>query len=244
MPPNRPLAAALLSLAALGACSVPDRPTDVHDPYEPVNRRMHEATKAADTAVLRPAAMAYGTAVPRPLRRGITNLADTIDTPRYVVNDLLQGRIGDAGHNFVRFTMNVVFGLGLLDVASSAGVEPRPSDFGETLYRWGAPEGAYLSLPLLGPSTERDAAGSVVDIALNPVSVLASPKVQAARPGVAAATLLDGRYEQRGTIDQVLYDSVDSYAQTRSIYLQNRRYELSGGSDAEDDFAFDPYEDF
>ncbi len=224
----------------LGACAAAPRDGGINDPYEATNRRIHASSKVVDRAVVRPVSVAYGTVVPRPVRRGVANLADTLDTPRFILNDLLQGRIGDAGHNFARLTLNVVFGLGLLDVASSAGVERRPSGFGETLYRWGAPEGAFLSLPVLGPSTQRDAAGTVVDIAMNPVRALIASDEAWVPPAAGVATAFDTRYESRSTIDDLLYNSVDSYAQTRSVYLQNRHFQLGHG--AADEAPFDPYE--
>ena len=120
--------------------------------------------------------------------------------------------------------------------------------FGGTLAAWGAPEGAYLELPLLGPSTQRDAAGKVVDLFTNPLSyVLVAPE----RHAGTVARVFDrvGTRDRFGdTIDSVLYESADSYAQTRLIYLQSRRFELGDAAsgayaDPYAETVTDPYED-
>ena len=110
------------------------------------------------------------------------------------------------------------------------GLPARESDFGQTLHVWGVDEGAYLELPFLGPSTQRDATGDVVDFVLNP---LRYAELDEARAAITAAQVGEGlgdRYRLSVVIDEVLYQSADSYAQTRSLYLQNRRFEL--GEDA------------
>lgn len=233
------LLAGLVALAGLAGCNTPDTPVEVHDPYEATNRKVHAFNKGIDSALVRPTSNAYGAILPQPVRRGVSNFANYIDTPRFILNDLAQGNARDAGHNFARFVMNTVFGLGVLDVAGSAGLESRRTGFGETLHVWGAQEGAYVELPVLGPSNERDAVGQVVDFVSNPISPLLDSSDDWIPPAANVLDRLGQRYEFRGTVDSLLYDSADSYAQARSLYLQNRRFELDG----EDDFAFDPYED-
>lgn len=231
--------AALVAAVTLGACSVPDSPVEVHDPYEATNRRIHEINKGLDSAVVRPTSTAYGIVLPAPVRKGVSNFANYVDTPRFIANDLAQGNIEDGVHNLTRFLLNTVFGLGVLDFATSAGVESRRTGFGETLHVWGAREGAYIELPVLGPSNERDAVGQVVDFISNPISSVIDASDDWIPPTSNVLDRLGQRYEFGSTIDGLLYESADSYAQTRNLYLQNRRFEL--GQD--DDFAFDPYED-
>ena len=231
--------AACVSVALLAACSVPDAPVEVHDPYEKTNRRIHGFNKGLDTVVVRPTSTVYGTILPGPVRTGVSNFANYVDTPRFILNDLAQGNVEDAGHNFARFLLNTVFGLGVLDVASSAGVESRRTGFGETLYVWGVREGAFIELPVLGPSNERDAVGQVVDFISNPISGALDASTEWVPPSANVMDRVGQRYEFRGTIDSLLYESADSYAQTRNLYLQNRRFEL--GQD--DEFALDPYAD-
>ena len=242
MPVSRPVLAALAAALALGACAAPDADRNlVYDPYEAQNRRIHAFNLGVDRAIFRPASTAYGVGVPEPVKQGVGNFASNLSTPSYFLNDVLQGRVEDAGHNFFRFAINSTLGVaGIFDPATSIGLPERESDFGQTLYVWGAPQGAYLELPLLGPSTERDAVGKVVDQMLDPlrraVPSDARPVVLATRVGAG----LGDRYALGGTLDQVLYESADSYAQTREIYLQNRRFEL--GEEVTEDY-FNPYDD-
>jgi phospholipid-binding lipoprotein MlaA len=166
------------------------------------------------------------------------------------MNNLLQVRIGQASQNTLRFLVNSTVGLGgLFDPATALGLPAQETDFGETLHVWGAPEGDFVMLPVFGPSTTRDTVGLVVDIALNPVRHAVS---EPDRRYVTGAELLDrfgDRYELDDVFNDVLYESADSYAQLRSLYLQNRRFELGGptlGFDTAglgDDIYTDPYSD-
>ena len=238
---NITLLPVLVSFLTVSACSVPDEGTEIHDPYESVNRGTHAVNKGADRVIFRPASKVYGTIVPGPVRQSLSNVASNLDVLRSMVNDILQGDIDDAGHNFFRFLMNTTFGIfGLFDPATDMGLEERDTGFGETLHVWGAAEGAYVELPLFGPSTERDAVGQFVDILSNPISFLGDDGAEAAA-ATSFPSVLNSRYEFGDTVDGILYDSSDSYAQMRLFYLESCRFELSGQGSA--DNAFDPYED-
>ena len=242
--PRRAVAALLLTTSgAVAACTVPDRPVDVFDPYEAQNRATHELNRTVDRAIVRPAAQVYGDVLPPFLRRAIGNFADNIALTGDVVNDILQGRGEDAGHNFFRFAVNTTLGVGgLFDPAgSSMGLERRETGFGETLYTWGVPEGAYYEIPFLGPSTEREAVGRLADFFTNVVVYALEGPSALAATGAGVADGLDTRYRLRDTIDGVLYESADSYAQSRTLYLQNMRFRYSGGQI--DEQAGDIYDD-
>jgi phospholipid-binding lipoprotein MlaA len=147
----------------------------------------------------------------------------------------------------LRFVLNTTVGvLGLADPAGAIGLTEVETDFGETLAVWGAPEGAYLELPGFGPSTERDAAGRVVDFIIDPLDALGDvpdPVRDLSFPAKVAEQVIE-RGELGDTLDEILYESADSYAQARLIYLQNRRFELGEGPTATDeDYYFNPYED-
>ncbi|WP_245848089.1 MlaA family lipoprotein [Actibacterium ureilyticum] len=225
----------------LTACGAPQGPDGVYDPIEPVNRAVHGVNKGLDTVIVNPVAQTYGTVLPQPARQGVRNFADNLGLPSAVLNNLLQFKLQDAFVNSARFLFNSTIGIGgLFDPASTIGVEERDTDFGETLHIWGVGEGAYLELPLLGPSTSRDAVGTLVDFVTDPLNAVGShPEADAIVGGRVGARVGD-RYTYSDSIDSVLYESTDSYAQSRSIYLQNRRFELGGASD---DAYFDPYED-
>ena len=228
-------------LCACGPAAIPD---GIHDPYEKRNRAIHRANVSLDRNLVRPISGAYGSAVPSPLRRGIGHVAQNLDTPRRVVNDLLQARFADAVHNSWRFLINTTIGIGgLFDPATPMGLTERDTDFGETLHVWGVPEGSYVELPLIGPSTDRDTLGKVVDLALNPLSyVLDAPESYAAT-GANVLSKVGDRYTYRETVDSILYDSADGYAQARILYLENRRHELRrfGNQVEGSDDYFDPY---
>lgn len=239
---------AIMSLAALSACAGgADRdPSDgIFDPYETQNRNVHEFNKGVDRAILRPVALGYSAVLPDDIEIAIGNAADNIDQPGVFVNSILQGDLRGAGISTSRFLINSTVGfLGLFDAATDFGIEQHDTDFGETLSVWGVEEGAYVELPVFGPSTTRDAAGRFVDFFTNPLDyVLNSPESDYAI-GAEVGSLLGARGRFTNTIDGVLYESADSYAQSRLIYLQNRRFRLGQSSpDADIDPFVDPYED-
>ena len=222
--------AALVLVVLVAGCSVPgpgEAPGGIHDPEEAQNREVHQFNVALDRTVLRPVARAYDTTVPQPARSAVSNFVDTWSTPGTIVNQVLQGRLVRAGRNTLRFVTNATVGLGgLVDVASDLELHEDDSDFGETLHVWGAPEGAYIELPLLGPSTERDAVGRIVDFALDPLGPALTDPQARARTTARVADLVGERGARGETIDALLYDSADSYSQLRLIYLQNRRFAL------------------
>lgn len=236
----------LIAGLGLAACAREPAPQGMNDPNERTNRQVHAFNRGVDKALLRPAASAYGTIVPAPVEQGISNFATNLDGPGDVVNNLLQARPADAMHNTVRFVINTTIGIGgLFDPATAMGVAGAPTDFGETLHVWGAKEGRYVEVPFLGPSTTRDFTGTLVDVALNPLRLVLETPETYWMTGAKVASTLGDRSRYSATFDSILYDSADSYAQARLLYLQNRRFELGQtvGSAAESDDANfeDPY---
>jgi phospholipid-binding lipoprotein MlaA len=235
------VSAALLLAGCAGAPS----PDGINDPYEAQNRGVHNFNRGLDKAVVGPAAKGYGSVVPKPVQRVVGNVADTLDLPGDIANDLLQFRIADAGQNTLRLAVNLTMGVGgIFDASTALGMPGKPTDFGETLHVWGVGEGVYLEVPFAGPSTARDTAGLVVDVALNPTRFLFSGKDALAVTAAKVGSGLGNRDRFSDTIDSILYESADSYAQARLLYLQNRRFELGQTESAGDDDSFiDPYED-
>jgi phospholipid-binding lipoprotein MlaA len=232
----------LLVLGLTAGCASAPTPQGIQDPNETANRRVHAFNTGVDRAVLRPASQVYGTVVPRPVRKGISNFSENLDEPGDFINHLLQGRIDLAAQNALRFAVNTTAGVGgLMDAASWLGMPEATTDFGETLHRWGAAEGSYVEVPFTGPSTARDSAGAVVDLFLNPLTYVNDPSITDKALIADTAATIGDRYTFGETFDSVLYDSADSYAQARLLYLQNRRFEL--GQEAADDSFVDPYED-
>lgn len=241
------LASLCLVVLLTAACAHRPAGQDIYDPLEPQNRKVHEFNRSLDSKIVRPLARTFGGSggKPGPVRRGISNFASNIDQPRHVVNNVLQGRGENAGHNMFRFLVNTVFGFGgLLDPATDMGLEERDTDFGETLHVWGSGEGRYLELPLLGPSTERDALGRIVDTVLNPARAIGDEQLRTASSLAGAADKVGDRSQFSNTVDDILYQSADSYAQTRLLYLQNRRFKLGQDTAPSEEDGFDPFESF
>lgn len=232
----------VFSLGFLVACGAPEVATQINDPNEEFNRSTHKINLDLDRAIVRPASNIYGEVLPDPVKRGVSNVAQNLNVPGDVLNNILQVRIGQAVQNTSRFLINSTLGIvGIFDVATVMGVPAAPTDFGETLYYWRVPEGTYTEMPIAGPATSRHAAGRIIDLIINPVSILVPAPESTIGTGVAVADAFGSRYRNSDLIDSVLYESADSYAQARLLYLQNRRFNLRGG-DIGDDY-FDPYED-
>lgn len=235
-----------MAALALGACARETVPVGFNDPYEPTNRRIHEFNRGVDKAVLKPLASAYGSIVPPPISQGVSNFAGNLDGPGDVVNDILQANPEDAVKNTARFLVNTTIGIGgLFDPATKMGLMGAPTDFGETLHVWGAKEGRYVEVPFLGPSTTRDFTGTVVDVVFNPLRLVLQEPETYWMTGAKLASRLGDRARYSETVDSILYESADSYAQARLLYLQNRRFALGqtgSAADASDDANFeDPY---
>jgi phospholipid-binding lipoprotein MlaA len=243
------ISAVMLAVSLVAGCGGGAGQGGINDPYEPTNRKIHAFNKGVDRVLVGPASKGVGF-MPEPVKRGLGNVAETLDLPGDIVNNILQLRLGAAGENSLRLAVNLTAGLaGVFDVSSVFGLAGKPTDFGETLHVWGVGEGPYLEIPLAGPSTARDAVGTVVDVVLDPLRLALPDKEATAVTVIRLFSRLGDRDRFSDTVDSILYESADSYAQTRLLYLQNRRFELgqeagaSGEAGATDDAFIDPYED-
>ncbi|WP_198372405.1 MlaA family lipoprotein [Roseomonas rosulenta] len=232
----RCLALALALVVAAGCATRPD-PDDAeglaeyretNDPFEPANRAMFEVHEVADRFVLQPVAEAYRDVLPQPIRSGIRNVLGNLRAPVILANDLLQGNITRARITLGRFMVNSTLGVaGILDVAREWGVPGHTEDFGQTLAVWGAGEGFYMFVPLLGPSSPRDLAGQGLDLAINPLTWLGQGVlVDAAGWTQLGLTVVDTREALLEPIDQVRATSLDPYSTLRSAYRQRRAFEI------------------
>lgn len=231
--------AALLLLVNLSACAT--APTDPseraefernNDPLEPMNRTVFEFNQIVDRFLLKPAAQAYRFIVPDFARDIVGNVVYNAGEPVRMTNALLQGRATDAGKIFNRFLVNTTAGLGgMIDMGSESDLKPVAADFGQTLHVWGAPEGPYLVLPILGPSNPRDAVGFAVDAVAQPWGYIAEGYGGVAtRNRYAIASVgaegLDKRTKYLDALDALEKGSLDFYAQLRSVSRQHRHAEL------------------
>lgn len=228
----RPLFVALLASAALLSACAKQSPGakaagEMFDPYENTNRSIHSFNRGVDKYAFRPASKGYVSVVPPDLVQAFNNFAVNISMPGQAVNLLLQGKPKESGIALSRFFINSVFGIaGLGDPSSEFNIPYVDTDFGETLHVWGVEEGAYVELPFYGPSTARDSVGVVVDFFTNPITFAR----QNPADNIGVYSEIVRRMGDRGTysdtIDAILYESADSYAQARQIFLQNRRFQL------------------
>lgn len=241
---------ALILTTQLSACAIQSSEQrasgEIFDPFERTNRSIHSVNKTIDRAIFRPASNGYVTIFPPSMVTSFSHFSDYLSMPGDIVNAVLQGDLRTAGNGVLRFLINTTV-VGLADPATDFKIPPVDTDFGETLHVWGFKEGAYVELPVLGPSTTRDAVGLLVDLFTNPLSAASNPPIE--NLGVYAEVLerMGDRGNFTDTVDSILYDSADSYAQARIIYLQNRRFELADGDsdtylDHDDPYA-DIYED-
>jgi phospholipid-binding lipoprotein MlaA len=207
---------------------------DVNDPFEPVNRYFFEINYALDELVLKPFAGWYKLMLPEFARDRVADALQNLNEPATVANDLMQGEWERAGEAAARFAINTTVGLvGLFDVASEWGLSHHSEDFGQTLAVWGVPEGPYLMLPVLGPTTVRDGSADLVDAYFDAFSYLAALEgITYAMTTRQALEGLELRSRNLETVDALQAGSLDYYASLRSIYRQNREFEINNG-DAE-----------
>src|SRR5215510_12264608 len=214
---------ALLVSACAGAPH--DASLRISDPNEQANRQV----LAANQQILGPLSQGIRTAVPGPVQERLHDLNSNLKEPRILVNNLLQLRLDAAARTTTRFVVNSTLGIGgLVDLAGRNGIAQQSGDFGQTLFVWGVSEGPYVVSPFMGPSTTRDAVGSVVDMAVNPLGWLVGTQIALATTQVAvtaSTTTVDAvdRLAQLKTAEDA---SLDFYSFVRSAYYQMRRAEL------------------
>ncbi|MEA1673856.1 VacJ family lipoprotein [Nitrospirillum sp. BR 11163] len=215
---------------------------DANDPLEGVNRAIFWFNEGVDTVLLRPAAKVYRTVMPDFAQTGIRNVLWNLRSPLTLANKLLQGDWEGAGVATERFLINSTIGLGgLIDVAGDHGLAYEYESFDQTLAVWGVPEGFYLVLPVLGPSTLRDAVGFGVEAYGDPVSRYLSNThddwASYTRAGVYAVDL---RAQYLDVLDDMKRNSVDYYATMRSLYRQRQNNYIRNGKVDPDQFPSIP----
>jgi phospholipid-binding lipoprotein MlaA len=215
-------------------------PATPGDPLERMNRGTYRFNTAIDRVLLKPLATGYQKGVPRVVRTGIGNVLSNLAFPTTIINDLLQLKLKDAAIDLGRFAINSTLGLGgLLDPASHFGIRRNDEDFGQTLGRWGVPSGPYIVLPLLGPSTLRDAPSILVDSETDLRVQLDLESEERVALGVLSA--LDARVGLL-SIDDAIDEAYDPYAFVRDAWLQRREYKVRDGNVPDDAPLEDPEE--
>ena len=217
--------ALLVALTLLGGCASTGNP---RDPFEPLNRGIYHFNDGVDTVLLKPAAEVYRGVLPQFVRTGVSNFYSNINDVIVALNNLLQGKFLNAASDVGRIVVNTTVGvLGVLDVATHIGLEKHDEDFGQTLGYWGIGPGPYLVIPLLGPSSVRDAIGRFVDFKTDPLTYVNPTRDRNVLWGVR---FVNRRSELLETSRILETAALDPYEFLRDAYLQRRRNLVYDGS--------------
>ena len=213
--------------------------------FEGVSRAMFKFNHALDKVIFEPVAKGYR-ALPVPIRKGTGNAIDNLRSLLTLSNHVLQGDFREAGTTAGRFAINTTVGiLGVFDPAAKLGLEEQgKEDFGQTLGSWGMGSGCYFVLPILGPTTARDALGLVGNTLLDPVyQITHNTEINNGVVGNASYSehnyyyyrgtgAVDFRAKNIESFDSLEENSIDLYASIKSLYLQNRNKRIQNSDSA------------
>tara|TARA_X000001036_G_scaffold207820_1_gene195419 strand:- start:2103 stop:2843 length:741 start_codon:yes stop_codon:yes gene_type:complete len=214
--------------------------------FEKVSRGIFKFNQGFDNIILEPVAKAYNK-LPEPIRKGTGNFTSNVATLLSIPNHLLQGEVRLAGHATSSFLVNSTIGVfGFGNPAALMGLENQKEDLGQTLGSYGIDGGCYFVLPVLGPTTVRDSVGMIIDNNyLDPfarvtwhekeIKSISGSKVDYL--GVKAASAVDFRGDNMTNFESLEKNSIDIYAATKSLYLQNRKNKINNSSENEDDWG-------
>jgi len=225
---------------------------EVKDCFEKLNRGIFAFNQAIDGIIFEPLAKGYLN-LPSPIRTGTSNFVGNLSTLLTIPNNVLQGDFGIAGKNTLRFVVNSTVGVvGLFDPASAIGLNSyEKEDYGQTLGSWGIGEGCYVVLPVLGPSTARDAIGSLgnymggdawYNVTIRNDTRYFSDFDYYASKGAGG---VDFRAKNFDDINNLEENSIDFYASVKSLYLQDRRKRIlnaTGATQTQDDSDWEEIE--
>jgi len=194
------------------------------DPFETANRGLLYFNNGVDRFLLDPASKAYQFVMPDFAERALLRAFANFNSPVTLVNDVFQLEFRRAGVTLSRLVVNSTVGLaGFIDVAEHMGLEGHVSDFGMTLAKAGAGSGPYIVIPVLGPSTARDAVGFGVDLLFRPLFYLIGP-FDFLFVGTGNGFLVRASYMEE--LEALREGSVDYYATLRNAYFQRRAKQL------------------
>lgn len=209
-------------------------PSEIKDCHEGINRTIFALNKGLDNVVFEPVAKAYRV-LPNPVRSGVSNSLQNLSSVVTIPNNVLQGDIKLALINVGRLALNTTVGiLGTIDVANNVGFPKyEKEDYGQTLAVWGFGPGCYVVLPVLGPSTIRDTAGSFVNVLGGDpwynMSIHGNNEFLSKELYLASEALsgIDFRADNLESLDNLEKNSLDFYASVRSLYIQDRENKIS-----------------
>ena len=214
---------------------VPSTYASDDDPLEPMNRAIFEFNEIVDDNVLKPIAKGNKYVTPDPVEVGISNFFSNLGEIGTITNDLLQLKFAQAGRDTMRFFLNSTLGIfGIFDVATPLGLSKNKEDFGQTLGFWGVPDGPYLVLPFLGPSSFRDGPSMIVDYELSPVEQLHHEERQV----LQTLDIVDTRARLLRATKILDTAAKDKYIFIRESYLQKRESQVNDGN-VKEEFEID-----
>jgi len=227
------LLSANVSAGTDGENKISKKPKPVKDCFESLNRNTFFLNQRLDKVIFKPIAKTYR-ALPSPIRTGTSNALVNISSLITIPNNILQGELKTAGVNTGRFAINTTIGiLGIFNVAKKMGFsEYEREDYGQTLGVWGVGAGCYLVLPVLGPSTVRDTAGSFANVLGGDpyynISTHGNNQYLKKSDFIVTKFLtgVDFRAKNLDTLDNLEKNSMDFYASVRSLYLQDRQRKI------------------
>lgn len=220
------LTALLVALLLAGCATTGDR--DPRDPWEGFNRTSFAFNEKLDAAVLKPVAQGYVKVVPGFAREGVNNFFDNLEDLGTGLNNFLQGKPKEGASDLGRFAVNSVIGVfGLWDIATPLGLEKHYEDFGQTLGVWGVRSGPYLVIPLLGPSTARDAPAKVVDPSWYYSGAIDNNVVYWSFWGLDKVRTRANLFQAEGVLEAA---ALDKYTFLRDAWLQRRRSMVFDGN--------------
>ncbi len=232
----------LLSLVVYSTQSLAEEKYTANECFEKFSRGTLKFNQALDKGIFKPVAKGYR-ALPVPIRTGTSNFVGNLRSLLTLSNNILQGDFKGAGNTAGRFAINTTVGiLGIFDPATKMGFEKAGrEDFGQTLGVWGADTGCYFVLPILGPTTTRDAIGLVGNVLVDPVYqlthntetdiVIGNDNLQEHNYYYYKGTdAVDFRSKNIESLDSLEENSIDFYASVKSLYLQNRSRKISNST--------------
>tara|TARA_E500000178_G_scaffold162312_1_gene161855 strand:- start:650 stop:1393 length:744 start_codon:yes stop_codon:yes gene_type:complete len=213
--------------------------------FEGFSRTMFKFNMAFDNAILEPVAKGYNK-LPEPIKNGTSNFTSNIATLLSIPNSLLQGNLKQVGHSSGSFLINTTVGvLGFLNPAEKMGLKPHKEDVGQTLGSYGIGPGCYFVLPILGPTTTRDAVGLVADTFIDPfahVTIRDNELFGVSGNNldyysVRGVTAVDFRADNEKNFESLEKNSLDLYSSLKSVYLQDRENKIRNSIEDEDEWG-------
>ena len=211
--------------------------------FEKISRGIFNFNQGLDKTVIGPIARSYNK-LPPPLKNGTANFTSNIGTLLSIPNQLLQGNLKGAGDSVGSFLINSTVGvLGFMDVASELGIKDTKEDVSQTLGKHGIGNGCYFVLPVMGPTTVRDSLSMIADTYVDPFATMTWRKKEVLNEvrnkrdyvGLKSVTAVDFRAKNDKNFESLEKNSIDLYAATKSLYLQNKLKKIKNSEGAQDD---------